>query len=89
MNKIQKTIPELLYPEGEHNAQKFSDLQHKYWNIETKNAQNNDVNTSTPIVDEKSLSDDEKTIMEFNQQRQKLFPLPAKKEVFKRFGNSI
>lgn len=91
LNKIQKTIPDLLYPEGEHNAQKFSDLQQKYWNINKKNSNelNKNIikneNNEKEIVEEKStvesetLTDEQKIIMEFNQQRQKLFPLPSQR----------
>lgn len=94
---IKKTIPNLIYPEGEESAKNFSELQQKYWLIDKNNSKNNinenenqnkieqsdminpsnpdDLNTNKEVP----LTDEQKTLMEFNQQRQKLFPLPQPK----------
>ena len=91
LKTIKKNIPDLLYPEGEASAKQFSELQQKYWAINQKNSNElnknneNNENNEKEIVDEKemleseTLTDEQKIIMEFNQQRQKLFPLPSQR----------
>lgn len=93
IRSLKKTIPEILYPEGEESAKKFSELQKEYWIIENNNSpENKDTEDEKSLNDnpeETEISKDQKTIMEFNQKRQRLFPQPAPKKFSPRGDNNI
>ena len=85
LKTIKKNIPDLLYPEGEASAKQFSELQQKYWAINQKNSNElnknfiTNENNEKEMLESETLTDEQKIIMEFNQQRQKLFPLPSQR----------
>lgn len=123
LKQLQKTIPDFIYPHGEENAKKFSELQEKYWMINNKSnnqsgllkeqdfkgaikpdntiegneliqekqdKNNNEAANDTlnnEITDE--ITDEQKIIMEFNQKRQELFPMPEPKSFNSEKNNEI
>ena len=96
IKSLKKTIPELLYPEGEESAKKFSELQKQYWVIENNYLENkaNEDKESKSLENEENtdnsvISKEQKTIMEFNQKRQRLFPQPKPKQFSPRGDNII
>ena len=94
LNTIKKSLPSLIYPDGENNAKKYSSLQKQYFEINSKN-ENNPVEkneTTNDDISTKSLNknkpnnetdknnEEANILMEFNQLKQKMFPIITSKQ---------